>query len=154
MSNLADIVREATRLRTEVSESVPGAGADPEGLHDFLRLCRAKVDRLEAILGELTLHRGRLEKAVYQHKGSIEDAEVAALPKMKPGDYTSAKERTVEFTLHSLDERREARKAETLLIDARTAHEYVRLLYWGVDNTRKETETRLRAITLVTSLER
>lgn len=147
-------ITEAARLRKEVSEGVPGAGTDPEGLYDFLRLCRAKEDRLEAILGELTLYRGKVEKAKSKQDFAVEEAEVAAVPKIKPGDYTTAKERSVEFMLHSLDARRVQRQTEQLMIDAKTAHEYVRLLYWGVDGTRKETETRLRAITLVTSLER
>lgn len=151
---LAETLREAAALRAEVTESIPG-DTDPEGLYEFLRLCRARVDRLEAILGQVTLYKGKMEKAVHQRAGAIEDAEVAAYQGgLRSSEYTSAKERTVEFALHSLDERREARRAEEALIDAKTAYEYVRLLYWGVDSTRKETETRLRAITLVTSLER
>ena len=152
---LAEAVTEAARLRREVSEAVPSPSAGPEDLHKFLMVCRGLLDRVEELQGQVLLFRGRVEKALAQREGAVEDAEVAAYQgKLTKGDYTSAKERSVEFALHSLDEKRKVRAAQILLGEVRTAYEYIKMVYWGIDGTRKETDTRLRAITLASALER
>lgn len=152
---LAEAMRECAALRKTIREGVPAIDYGPEALHEFLIRCRQAEDRVEEVLAQMIVFRGKVENAVRERRGSVEDGEVTALKtKVGSGDYTSAKERSVEFRLHTLDETRKLRAAEALLTDVKTAYEYVRTLYFGIDGTRKETDTRLRAITLVSALER
>jgi hypothetical protein len=154
---LQDAATRASELRAQVRESAPAtATVSPEELHEHLLACRAATDGLEDLMANLTRLRARADQALADRQAEVEDAEVeVARQKTELGpEYSSGRERAVNLNMMTIDQRIAVRRAERLQRDVASVLEYVRIKWRGADGTRRDTETRLRAVTLTTSLER
>ena len=150
------LIEGCTNLRLQLMEKANSTGDDPQSIHELLISCRHTTDQFEIALVKALTLRGQAECELALAKAEVEEAEVSAANEVRKdaGMYASAKEKNVEFSLRTLTQRREERKAIEHYQQACYVVETIRLLHKGVDTTRQDVSTRLRAITLTTSLER
>lgn len=149
------LISAAMKTRSSVMEAAQSEISDPSELHGLLVNTRHATDKLEqALVYGLALQRAAESRHAVA-KAEIEEAELAALESVRrSGEYTTAKEKSVEFVRHSVEQRRAARQSEETLAEIKAAVEILRILHRGVDSTRRDIEVRLRAVTLTSSLER
>lgn len=147
--------RELADMR-ELRVEMPALEADagPGDLVDALALARRVMDRLEVSLTQMMrLHAG-LRSVLDAVRHSSEDAEMDAVRTTRHGEFVSARERMLTLRMATLDEVRKVRLVEKTerLIFSRL--ETARIVYRGAENDRRDLDTRLRALTLVTQMER
>lgn len=141
--------------RAHAAREVLKDGADlrsPADLHDRLLLCRHVTDQLEEEMAGLIMFMAKVNQAVADRKGEIEDAEIAA--KVPKEEFASARDKGVMLNAATISARIKLRKAERMQREMASTLEYVRTLHRGADSTRRDVETRLRAVTLTSHLER
>jgi hypothetical protein len=150
------LIEGCTNLRLQLMERTNTTQDDPQSIHELLVACRHTTDQFEIALVKALALRRQAESELALAKAEVEEAEVSSSGEIRKesGMYASAKEKTVEFSLRTLEQRREQRKATEHYQQACYVVETLRLLHKGVDTTRQDIGTRLRAITLTTSLER
>lgn len=170
MSDLSDLLKQ---LSTEIPEALQHAvtvltdiragvtlGADdpqfgPGDLHVQLLMNRRCMDRAETFVAQLGRLYARASVAEEDLKGVLEDAEATAIQEAgPPEDFSTAKERNARLLVRTFDERIALRKVSRQKAEIGEALEYARTLFRGMDATRRDTETRLRLMTLETGLER
>ena len=150
------LIEGCTALRLRLMEQANSTGDDPQSIHELLVACRHTTDQFEIALVKALALRRQAESELALAQAEVEEAEVSSANEVRKdtGLYASAKEKTVEFSLRTLEQRREQRKAQEHYRQACYVVDTLRLLHKGVDTTRQDVSTRLRAITLTTSLER
>lgn len=134
------------RVSTEIS--------DPAELHEVLVNARHVSDQLELALVHALRIASETKANLLYTEAVIEDAEVGVIDQVQKKAYASAKEKSVDFTRLTLEQRRDKRIAQETHNQAEHTVEVLRILLRGVDSTRREIEVRLRAVTLTSSLER
>jgi hypothetical protein len=150
------LVAGSSKARLELMQKVSQEVKAPEDIQSVLVLARHVTDQIEmALVKALTLRR-QAETELAIARAETEEAEIAAASAIRKdaGLYATAKEKTVEFSRRTLTERRAERIAKETYDQACHVVEVLRLLHKGVDQTRQDVATQLRAITLTTSLER
>ena len=144
------MIEEAQSIREQVP--APQTDIDPA---EFLRLAalhRQAVDRLEALLGRAMLIRWQMANRRATAHAALEDAEVGLTVQFE--EFTSARERDLKIKALTLDARQAVRTAERGFADAIETEKFLRLLHQGADNSRRDLDTRLRAISLASQWER
>lgn len=146
------VVTDAYEVRqTLTSDSYNGDTETPESLYDALKYTRHVTDRLEHGLVQALLLKARIDKLNASARADVEDAEVSV--SLSRNDFVSSRERNIEVNAKTMSQRRIVRQTTDLLTDATSVVESVRVMHRGADSHRREIDTRLRAITLKTSLE-
>lgn len=150
LEKLSEHITTAYEIRRTVSDhDMPD---DPEGLYEWLKRVRAAQDRVEFLLADVLLIRSRVERLKGLTAAEVEDAEIANTG--RANDYTSARDRGIEINTKTLTQRKAHRTTTDAMIEAQAAVEIVRTYHRGIDGTRRDIDTRLRAITVISSLER
>lgn len=151
---LIEVLKEATRARENVTQGEESAGL-PD-IHTHLVRNRSMIEFLENATARLTLLKSRTAKAVATRKGAYDDAYMKAATKPSVGfaDYASAKEKDAHYNLSTIEETMALRKAEAMHRDVESAWDYCRQLLRGAEGVQRDLETRIRLITLTSSLER
>lgn len=150
---LAAWITEAHELRYEI-----GPGHQGETLleiHAKLIVARGNLDRLEEILVNIIRLNGKLKQAVADAKGKLDDAWDKAANGKNIGfsfDGPAPRERYAEYNLRTVHETVEARQAEKVQRQVDTALDVVRTWHRGLDSARRDLETRIRLISLESSL--
>jgi hypothetical protein len=144
----------AANIRKNFSASVNREISDPAELHEALVRARTATDQLElALIHGMNLLRAA-EIELDTKRAMVEDAEINALSGVKGTQFSSAKEKSVEFNLRTLEERRAEREALNNYKQAKHVVDVLRLLHKGVDSARYDLKARLDAVTLTRSIER
>ena len=148
------LVDGAARIRREFSMQVNREISDPSELHEALIRARTATDQLELALihGMNLLRKAEIDLDIA--RASVEEAEINALDGVKGTQFSSAKEKSVEFNLRSLEERRAERQALNDYKQAKHVVDVLRLLHKGVDSARYDLKARLDAVTLTRAIER
>ena len=126
----------------------------PESLIGNLRRARAVVDNLEYILCAVLVLKTKADRFKAAASDAVEDAEVAVADPGTRQDYVTARDRNIAVNAMTITQRRALRKATVLAVEAAAAVDIVRTMHRGADSHRRDIETRLRAVTLITTLER
>lgn len=150
---LEHVVRSMSDLRSGVGIGEETAG--PGDIHVQLQRNRACLDRAETFVAQLGRLYSRASIAEADLKGALEDAEATAITEAGPAEeFSTAKERNARLLVRTFDERIALRKVSRQRAEIGEALEYAKTLFRGMDAVRRDTETRLRLITLETGLER
>lgn len=127
----------------------------PEDLHERLLTSRKVVDALEFQLVKALMAKSRADRLKAQCSADVEDAEIAVSPTSTDDfAYLSGRQRDIDINGKTIVVRRAFRRAATLASDAYYLVEEVKTLHRGADSYRREVDTRLRAVSLTTALER
>lgn len=148
---LAALAIEANTLR-----ELPGVSSESEGisdLHGRLVRTRQAQDRLEAIVADIGRVRSRVRLMVSDAKDAYDDAKITAMQRNRIGEYTSAEERSLTLKAASFDEYRILKQAERKEAEVTEVFDYCQLKYKGLDSARRDIDTRIRLISLQSSLE-
>lgn len=153
---LAQLVAEAAQLR--LAATLPGAHASGDELLGSLLDVRAKLDRMEELLGNVLRVRAHALARHTVARIRADDAWDEAAVKQRSAavrdEYSSAKERAAATNLEVLDLRRTERAADA---DARAcdeAVEQIRLRYRGLADVRQDIHTIVRARQFESTLDR
>lgn len=148
---LIEAVKTATDLRDEAKVGgFPSEG--PADLHETLLKHRKALDALEEIVARTGRLKARADMVVREKQNVLEDAEVHA--ETLKSEYSTALEKNSHIKAQTVDQRIAWRKAVRQRDQVADAHEYVKTLYRGLDGSRRDLDTRIRLITLQTSLEK
>jgi len=152
---LTDNVSEAFEIRHTLSADSYGKEIEtPEALYDNLKSGRHVVDRLEYILVQTMLAKSRIDQMKAQCAAEVEDAEIDVSAQRATNDFTSARDRGIEVNTKTITQRRKLRKITELALQASSVLEAIKTMHRGADSYRRDIDTRLRAITISTALER
>jgi hypothetical protein len=134
----------------------PGLEATPYDLDDALTRVRAVMDRVEAILGHSLALRWSAEGRAKTAEQAADDAwnERAARDRRTRHEYEGAKERYAYWELDIKAHRTAARKARALADYARNVSERIRLSYDGLNETRRDLNSRLTRLRWDATMER
>lgn len=123
-------------------------------LHERLVETRNALDEIESYLSDVGQVRARCRQAVYEAEQAYDDAWRATMERTKIGEYTSAKERDATYTTGAVDELVRYRKAKKILADVEEAYEAIQLRYRGLDNARRDIDSRTRMMGIEATLSR
>lgn len=154
---LAIVPKGLIKLLEEVSSAfeavhdlgVPHQGESLSDLHQRLLTTRATMSRVSELVAQIIRLRGRVDQALIERKGELEDAEAAILTKATKNlaeDFSSAKERNAKLGAQTLEERRNVRFAERVLADVKSAQEYSTNRLWELDRSVRDIDTRLKIL--------
>ena len=157
VAEFASIVTDAFKARQSLVEVAvqDTPTMSPEDLHQRLLTSRQVVDVLEFNLVKALMAKSRADRLKAQRSADVEDAEIAISPdSTQDFSYLSARQRDIDLNGKTIAVRRALRPAARAASDGYFVVESLRTMLRGADSYRREIETRLRAITLTTSLER
>lgn len=144
-------IRKEYAVTTEFSETLD----TPVELYDKLKLCRNGLDRLEVILNDAIRLKARVDRLKIAKQGEVEDAEVKVVStNSKAKDYQAAVDRKIEVNAKTISERRALRQVTEVSVEAQATVEVIRNMHRGLDAHRNGLNSGLRAITVISSLER
>ncbi len=155
---LDEHVAEVLAIRYGVD--LPEVGTDPRTVLQSLQHTRRSLDRVEELLSRTVRIRARAQRMA-THAGNVfDDAwDTAAQqrrtnPVVHGGEYSSARERTAEANLATLDLRVGARSTAELAHRCDEAVEVIRLAHRGLESVRQDHLAVLRALQFESSLDR
>lgn len=154
---LQALVVEACTLREDVT--LPAAGADVAMLLNGLRATRERLDRVEELLVRAMRLRGQLERHAWSVTADADEQwaravrHIVTAPLTRGPEFQGPRERYAEADLATLEVRRSARAAESLLAEATDVREVLKVLHRGLDGVRQDHVTALRATQFALSLE-
>ncbi len=154
---LDDAVTEAIKLRADAGLA---GTLDPVELSATLRDVRGRQDRIEELLRNTMRLRARIQRAAQLKQHALDDATDTALHERRGaavtpgGEFSSARERTAEANLVTIDLRFAARDAQQLAHRCDEAVEVLRLTHRGLDGVRQDVHALLRATAFESHLER
>lgn len=149
---LIEAVKDAAQCRSQVYGGDESASL--EEIHGHLIRNRSQIERLEYLTTTLALLRSRTTNIVATRRASYDDAynKAATKPSIGFNEYTSAKEKDATANVAATGELFAFRKAEKLHRDVDSAWDFCRVLLRGAESAQRDIETRIRLITLTTSL--
>jgi len=148
---------EAIKLR---AGAVLGGSNEPAYLAVDLREVRGRQDRIEELLRNAVRLRARVQRAAQLTQHRLDDATDQALHTNRTasvtplGEYSSARERTAEANLATIDLRVAARDAHQLAHRCDETVDVLRLTHRGLDGVRQDIHALLRASAFESHLER
>lgn len=151
-------LREALDLR--MGAEPPSPAADVTELRAGLLDTRRRQDRVEELLRTAVRIRARAQRAQHAATAEADDAFDTAIHRQRGatvtpgGEFTSARERTAEANLATLDARHRARRASELAHVCDEAVEVLRSAFWGLSGVREDIRDLLRATAFESHLER
>lgn len=155
MEVLGRVLKDAQEARGWLTADMLGSSTDsPQTLFENLAKARHVVDRLESLLCQAVLLKAQAERYRASCQAAVEDAEVEQIGPTRANDYTSARDRGIEINTKTIGPRRVLRQAAMLYTEAVASVTVIQTMHRGADSHRRDIETKLRAITLTTSLER
>jgi conjugal transfer/entry exclusion protein len=138
-------VNEASALRIFQR---PGPAAPPGEVHSRLLEARGKLDRLEAILAEITAYRASMKARARQLEQDADDAYDKELDQLARAgvrrDYEGAQERYAQARLAALPQRQRSRTAQRAADLVASNEEVVRGMFRGLRDVREELLASLR----------
>jgi len=158
MAELAGWVQEALKLR--MTADLPVVNTSPATALVFLGDVRARLDRVEELLGKAIRHRATARRAQATAQAQADDAFDTAItrhraaPVQSGGDFLSARERTAAANLAVLDLLHQVRAIDRLVSTADEAVEVLRLTHRGLDGLRQDSQVVLRTLAFESTLER
>lgn len=159
LTDLGEMVREARTLRASLGP-MPGSQAAPHEVHEYLLDVRRRLDRTEQHLVQALRVRNATRRLGTAAGHVAEDDWDAAIlrirkaPVRRGDEYSSARERTAEANLATVDVRRQARDRAGDLDLAEGTVEVLRLIHRGLDGVRHDTLAVLRQVAFESHLER
>ena len=126
----------------------------PEDLHLRLLASRKVVDVLENELVLAILAKSRVDRLRASAEADVEDAEIANAGASTKSEYATARDRAIDINTRTITQRRAARIASDLAIEASATVRAIQDMHRGADGYRRELDTRIRAVSLTTALER
>lgn len=154
---LDQAITEAIKLRAGTDL---GGTLDPGEMSATLRDVRGRQDRVEELLRNAVRLRSRVQRAAQLTQHCLDDATDQALHNNRSasvsqlGEYSSARERTAEANLATIDLRVNARDAHQLAHRCDETVEVLRLTHRGLDGVRQDIHALLRASAFESHLER
>lgn len=139
---------------------LPGPEAGPGDLLSTLLDVRRRLDRIEELHARAIRIKGQVHRKAAFATAVADDAwDTAAqsrrtAPVIRGDEYSSARERTAEANLATVNERVAARKASALATDCDVFVDVIRLAHRGLDGTRHDLLAMLRTLQFETVLER
>lgn len=124
----------------------------PAELHEALIAHRRALDSMEPCVVALQRMHSRARDAATECRHKLEDAETKA--SALRDEYTTAKEKDIHIRTQTVEERVALRRAERSREVFWDALEIGRIRHRGLNDSRRDLETRIRLISLTTSLER
>ncbi len=169
MSALADLCEQLEHYTDEVLELRYSAAGDPSGapglpdsgtpLDDVLVslvATRRRIDRVEELLSEAVLARGRIRRLtdhVEAQASNAWDEAVTTDPRISSGSFVAPKEKYAQANLATMSLRRQVVEAKAALSRADDAVEIIRQAHRGLDSLRYDHVVMIRAATVLNSLE-
>lgn len=141
---------------SEMRSNMPAleASAGPADLVEALAAARRVMDSLEGSLTSLMQIHLMARHLLDLVRGDLEDAEMDAVRTVRHGEYVSARERQLTLKMSAIEEVQKERSAARSERVVYSRLEIMRILYRGAENDRRDLDSRLRALTLITNLER
>lgn len=133
---------------------------DPADLAAALRDVRGRQDRVEELLRTTLRLRARAQRGAQLAQHALDDAFDQAIHTNRAasvtpgGEYSSARERTAEANLATIDLRGTARGTHTLAHRCDETVDVLRLTHRGLDGVRQDIHALLRAAAFESHLER
>ena len=151
---LTKVAAEAASARDEMIGNT--ASDDVVELHETLVHNRARIERVQAIAATLTLYKAKAAANLREAQAAYDDAYMSAAVKPQVGfsDYSTAKEKDSFYGSQIVGETMAVRKAENAFRDAEAVLDFVRVILRGMEGTHRDTETRVRLISLRGPLDR
>ena len=151
---LTKIAAEAVDVRDRMETGT--IDDDVVRLHEMLVHNRAGLDRLQAIAAALVLRKARASAHLRACQADLDDAYMKAATKKTVGfsDYATAKEKDAHFSLGTVAETMEQRKAENAFRDVEAVAEFVRTILRAAEGAHRDLELRVRMINLSSQLDR
>lgn len=150
----------AEALATRYNAGLPEVGADPRTLLESLQHARRSLDRVEELLTQTMRLRAATQRVASHAGNEFDDAwdQAAVARKNAPvihgGEFSSARERTAEANLATLDLRNTARRAGDLAHRCDEAVDLIRLAHRGLEGLRQDHLAILRHLQFESTLDR
>lgn len=159
-NRLQDRVREKVHEVVDLRAGLPDWSEQdtPAEIHQHLLHARAVQDRIEEVVGWLTVARGRVRTALRQAQDALDDAIAAAATdskvRVKMSEYDSKLEREARYSTLTTAERMSVRRLQGFeeLLSQATDRAY--LAHRGVEGLRRDIDLRMRIVAIDTRLER
>lgn len=157
---MAENLREVSDLRYSIE--IPPNGSDSSILLASLQDHRARLDRIEHLLVSCVIHKAKAAIAVRSANDELSDkwdTNISDQKKQKSvnlvvgNQFEAPKEKYATANLATFEQRRVVRTAEEELIWIETAIDAIQKMYRGLDASRQDILTRIRAVPVVSSLE-
>lgn len=126
--HLESTVEDAVEQVTIFYDEFPYGGITDsvDDLHNRLLATAQTRFYLSGLAAELILSKAHADKEVARKQTILSIAEADATPRLKVGDYATAKEIQGKLTAATLDEYLELRKAQGILTDVRATLDFIR----------------------------
>lgn len=153
-------LKEASELRYSVK--VPQDSADLNTLLSSLQEHRAKLDRIEHILTSCVIHKARSVIKVREANDELSDKWDTNISEQRQkksaslvasNQFEAPKEKYATANLATFEHRRVVRKAEEELTWIESVTDAIQKMYRGLDSSRQDLLTRIKAVPVVNSLE-
>lgn len=144
----------ATRQRLTEMSADDSVDLSPVDLHARLIEARKVVDVLEFELVKAIMLKSQAARLKSRADADVEEAEVSNASAETRVEYMSARDRNIDVNTRTIASRRLARIASDTSGQAYDVVRAIQELHRGADGYRRELDSRIRAVTLTTSLER
>jgi len=155
LSALSDILIQSTEIRNSYLEddSVVGEIEDVGDLYLRFKQFRNGLDRIENLLNQSIRIKAKADNMYAESCYDIEDAEVQLVDK-KTQDYQSSRDRSIEINAATITERRASRRLSKLLTEARATVQVISNHHKGLESSKRDLETRMRALSFISPYEK
>lgn len=160
-----------TTILSWVSEALElrhGTAGDPQGsireapqgtpaeVMDLLRRVRTRSDRVDELLSNATLARGRARRAKEEAVFRADRALMEATQRRAANrvEFSSGREREADAKLDAFEERRAAHLRDRLVSVTNDAFDVISQVHWQLDAMRKDLRATLHALQFESGLER
>lgn len=155
LDTLSDSIVRAHHIRKGyMSEDATGQETALE-IYEKMRLYRNGLDQLELILNACIRLKAKVDVIKATKAGEVEDAEIKIVDtSAKAEKFQVARDRNIDINAKTIAERKALRQITEVAVEAQAAVDVVRNMHRGLDSAKRDLEVALRAITVITSLER
>lgn len=155
-SALSDLLIQSTEIRNSYmqDDSVVAEIEDVGSLYKKFMEFRNGLDRLENLLNQAIRIKAKVDNMYAEACYNIEDAEVELVDKKKSNDYQSSRDRSIEINAATITERRASRRLSKLLTEARATVQVISNHHKGLESSKRDLETRMRALSFISPYEK
>jgi hypothetical protein len=151
-------LEEAGRLRQQVKDNWPPPHSSPPAYAEFLLQVRAVQDRVEELVGSVLSLRHMSRRWARDHEAGADDAWAARSAQDRRSgrvaEFSSARERAADTDLAVLPQLQRARAAAKFNDEMEEIYSRMQVLYRGLDATRQDLGSYLRAQIWEAAMER
>lgn len=154
-SALSDIILKSTQIRNSYmgEDDVVAEIEDVESLYRKFVRFRNGLDQVEQLLNNAIRIKSKVDNMYAQSCYAIEDAEVELVTK-KTNDYQSSRDRNIEVNAATITQRRASRRLKDIQTEARATVQVVTNHHKGLESSKADLQTRLRALSFISSYEK